>query len=121
MIKFIDANVFIERWSNPHAKKLIDTLNRERHCTSVLVLSEVFHKLKKKKVENIFHYLRGVMGVINVMDITSNDFFNAMKCSTDLGINDKIHVEVMKRNGLSTIISNDADFDREKSISREGV
>ena len=119
MIKFIDANIFIERWSNPKAKELIDSLSREKHCTSVLVLAEVYHKLKQKNVKNVFDYLRGIMGAIKIYDFTQNDLFNAIKNLSDLNINDKIHIEVMKRNNIDTIISFDSDFDRDKTIRRE--
>ena len=119
MIKFIDANIFIERWSNPKAKELIDSLSREKHCTSVLVLAEVYHKLKQKNVKNVFDYLRGIMGAIKIYDFTQNDLFNAIKNLSDLNINDKIHIEVMKRNNIDTIISFDSDFDRDKTIKRE--
>ncbi|MBI2136033.1 type II toxin-antitoxin system VapC family toxin [Candidatus Woesearchaeota archaeon] len=119
MIKFIDANIFIERWTNPKAQELIDQLDREMHCTSVLVLSEVYHKLKARKVGNIFDYLRGIMGSIAVHDFTKDDLFNALKNPADLNVNDKIHIETMKRNKVNTIISYDKDFDRDKTIIRE--
>lgn len=119
MIKFIDTNIFIERWSNPKVKEFTDFLNREEHCTSVLVLAEVYHKLKLKNIKNIFDYIRGVMGAINVYDFTKNDLFNAIKNPSDLNINDKVHIEIMKRNNVDTIISFDKDFDREKTIIRE--
>jgi len=48
-IKFIDANIFIQRWYNLRVEKFINKLDREQHCTSVLVLMEVCHKLQKKK------------------------------------------------------------------------
>lgn len=117
--KFIDTNIFIERWANPKAEEFTDSLNREEHCTSVLVLAEVYHKLKLKGIKNVFDYIRGIMGTINIYDFTKNDLFNAIKNPSDLHINDKIHIEVMKRNNIDTIISFDKDFDREKTIKRE--
>jgi len=119
MIKFIDANIFIERWTNPKAQELIDNLDREKQCTSVLVLAEVYHKLKVKNVGNIFDYLRGILGSITVYDFTKDDLFNAIKNPADINVNDKIHIETMKRNKVNTIISYDKDFDRDKTIIRE--
>ena len=119
MIKFIDANIFIERWSNPKAEEFTNLLNREEHCTSVLVLAEVYHKLKLKNVKNVFDYIRGIMGSIDVYDFNQEDLFNAIKNPSDLNINDKIHIEIMKRNNIGTIISFDTDFDRDKTIRRE--
>jgi predicted nucleic acid-binding protein len=119
MIKFIDANIFIRRWSDEKAREFINRLDREKYCTSVLVLSEVYHKLKKKNVENIFEYLKTILSAITVHDYTQNDLFNAIKSSLDININDKIHIEVMKRNNIQTIISFDKDFDRDKTIKRE--
>ena len=59
------------------------------------------------------------MGSITVYEFTKDDLFNAIKNSSDLNINDKIHIEVMKRNNVNVIISFDKDFDREKTIKRE--
>ena len=61
-IKFIDANIFIGRWTSINNKEFLDNLNREEHCTSVLVLTEVYHKLMKKKVRNSLEYIRAIMG-----------------------------------------------------------
>jgi len=119
MIKFIDANIFIERWSNPEVYKFTNSLSREKHCTSVLVLAEVYHKLIKKNIKNVFGYLRGIMGAITVYDFTEDDLFNAIKNKSDVNINDKIHIEVMKRNNIDTIISFDKHFDRNKVVNRE--
>ena len=119
MIKFIDANIFIERWSNPKAEQLTNSLNREKHSTSVLVLAEVYHKLKLKNIKNVFEYIRGIMGSINVYDFTQQDLFDAIKNPSGININDKIHISVMKNNNLDTIISFDKGFDRDKTIKRE--
>ncbi len=117
--KFIDANIFIERWSNPKARQLIDNLDSENYCTSVLVLAEVCHKLQKKGVKAFFEYVRTIMGMVKIHEITQNDLFNAMKSPLDVGINDKIHIEVMRRNNIVTIISFDKDFDKDKALTRE--
>lgn len=119
MIKFIDANIFIERWSNPKALEFTNALDREQHCTSVLVLTEVYHKLTKKNVKGAFEYIRNIMGTIKVFEITPDDLFNAMKSSVIMDANDKIHLTVMKRNDVKIIISYDTDFDRDKTIVRE--
>lgn len=119
MIKFIDANVFIERWNNPRAKEFIDKLDKSDYGTSVLVLSEVHHKLEKKKIKNIFEYIRTIMGAITIFEVTPTDFFDAMKNPLQININDKIHLAVIKRNNIQTIISYDKDFDKDKTISRE--
>ncbi len=117
--KFIDANIFIERWDNPKARQFIDDLDSESYCTSVLVLAEVYHKLQKKGVKNSFGYIKAIMGAIKVHDIMQTDLFNAMKNPLDININDKIHLEVMCRNGIDSIVSFDKDFDKDKSSTRE--
>ena len=119
MTKFIDANIFIERWSNPKAREFTNSLNSKEHCTSTLVLAEVYHKLEKKNITNILEYIRAIMGAIKVYDITQNDLFNAIKNPLKININDKIHIETMKRNNVRIIISFDKDFDKEKSVFRE--
>ncbi len=117
--KFIDANIFILRWNNLKVNEFLNSLNSEEHCTSVLVLAEVYHKLMQKSVENVFSYIRAIMGAIRVYDFTQEELFEAMKNPLGMGINDKIHVAVMKNNQVSTIISFDKDFDRDKTIKRE--
>ncbi len=117
--KFIDANIFIERWSDPKARQLIDNLDSENYCTSVLVLAEVCHKLQKKGVKTFFEYVRAIMGTIKIHELTQNDLFNAMKSQLDIGINDKLHIEVMRRNNIAAIISFDKDFDKDKTLTRE--
>ena len=117
--KFIDANIFILRWGNPKVKEFIDSLNREEHCTSVLVLAEVYYKLKQKKVENVFNYIRGILGTIKIHDFTQEELFEAIKSPLEININDKIHIAVMKNNSINTVISFDKDFDRDKTIKRE--
>ena len=121
MTKFIDATIFIKRWSDPTAEALINSLKHESHSTSVLVLAEVYHKLNKKNLGSAFDYIRSLMGALTVFDITKNDLFNAIKNPVDININDKIHIEVMKRNNISTIITFDKDFDKVKTIKREEV
>ncbi len=121
MNKFIDANIFIERWSNEKVREFTQSLEREHHCTSVLVLAEVFHKLQQKRIETAFTYIRSIMGAIKVFDLTQDDLFQAIKSPSDLKINDRLHLAVMKRNGLSVIISFDKDFDRERGIVREEI
>ncbi len=117
--KFIDANIFIKRWDTPKVKEFVDSLDRDMHCTSVLALAEVYHKLKKKNIENAFGYIRTVMGVIRVYDFIQDDMFEAMKNPADININDRIHLAIMKRNNISTIVSFDQDFDSDKTITRE--
>ena len=118
-LKFIDANIFIERWTNPKARDLIDSLDKGEYCTSTLVLAEVYHKLKLKEIKNVFDYVRTIMGALKVYEFYQTDLFNAMKNPVQININDKIHIEVMKRNNASIIISYDKDFDKDKTIKRE--
>ena len=120
-IKFIDANIFIGRWDSVNNKELLNNLNRDEHCTSVLVLTEVYHKLMKKKVQHSMEYIRAIMGAIKVYDLTQDDLFNAMKNQIDIDINDRIHIAVMKRNNIQTIISFDTDFDKDKTVIREEI
>ena len=117
--KFIDTNIFIERFSNPLAKNLTDHLDPEKHFTSVLVLSELYHKLQQKRIMSISSYIKGIMSAIRVEPITQNDLFNAMRNNSMLEINDRIHLEVMKRNNAHVIVSYDKGFDADPIIERE--
>ena len=120
-IKFIDANIFIERWNNPYVREFINNLDSTKHCTSVLVLTEVYHKLHKRKIRTAFEYIRTIMGSIQIFDVTQNDLFNAIKNPINIDINDKIHIEVMKNNNINTIISFDKDFDKDRTVIREEI
>ena len=119
MIKFIDANIFLKKWIDAKSAKLVENLDREKHCTSVLVLSEVHHLLTRKNISGAFDYLRSVLGRINVFDFIQEDFFNAIKNGQSFDINDKVNIEIMRRNKISTIVSYDKDFDMVKTIKRE--
>lgn len=121
LIKFIDTNVFIKRWTDTTVEGFFNNLEPENYCTSVLVLIEVHHKLEKKRVKSAFQFIRSIMGVVKVFDVTQDDLFNAIKNPLDVHINDKIHIAVMKRNNIQTIVSYDTDFDKEKGIRREEV
>ena len=121
MTKFIDTNIFLQRWTNPIIEQFLHSLNSEEYCTSVLVLAEVYHKLNKKGITHAFEYVRSIMGSIRVYDLTQEDLFNALKYQLSINVNDKLHLAVMKRNGISTIISFDKDFDKDKSILREEI
>ena len=118
MTDFIDANIFLKRWSDLKVEKFINSLDRDKHKTSVLVLAEVSHKLENKQVKNTFEYIRDIMGKIEVLDVTRNDLFQALKNQTPIGVNDRIHLAVMKRNNIHAIISFDKDFDKDKTIKR---
>jgi len=61
------------------------------------------------------------MGAIKVYDILQDDFFNAIKNTLNININDKIHLAVMKRNNIHTIVSFDRDFDKDGTIVREEI
>ena len=118
-IKFIDTNLFVRRWDDQKIEDFIDALNPEEYCTSVLVLIETYHKLQSRHFTENFDYIRSLMGVLTVFDIIQDDFFNAIKNPLDIDINDRVHLAVMKRNNINTIISYDTDFDKEKSMVRE--
>ncbi len=119
MIKFIDANVFVRRWEDPACKRFLDAVNQDRFCTSVLALSEAHHKLERLGVKHVFEYVRDIMGLITVYNVLQDDLFSAMKNPLNMPINDKLHLAVMKRNFVDTIVSYDKDFDKDKTITRE--
>ncbi|MBI2139456.1 type II toxin-antitoxin system VapC family toxin [Candidatus Woesearchaeota archaeon] len=121
MTKFVDANIIIDSWSDPAVKKLVSEFNKEEYATSVLALAEAYHKLQKKGIENLFELFRELLANITVYDVSIGDFFNAIKSNAPLSINDKLHIEVMKRHDISTIISFDKDFDKVKTITREAA
>ena len=120
MTKFVDANIIIRSWSDEAAEKLLDSFNKNEHATSVLALAEAYHKLEKKGIKDLFEFFRELLAGMEVFDITLEDFFNAIKNDLPLSINDRLHIEVMKRNDVRAIISYDKDFDHVPTITREG-
>lgn len=115
---FIDATIFLERWSNDAAKAVTENINPEEYCTSVLVLSEVYHKLRNKGATQTFAFIRNMLGSLTIFDYLQQDLFDAMKNPVEININDKIHIAIMKMNNISEIISYDKDFDRDQLIRR---
>src|SRR3989344_9698793 len=100
MTKFIDANIFVRRFNDPKVMEFTNRLNREEHCTSILVLAETYHKLKKNNVENVFSFFRTIMGAVEILDVTQSDFFLALTSNLEINVNDKIHIATMKRNNI---------------------
>ena len=127
---FVDANVFIYAAfeSGEEAVKSKQILKKissgeENAITSSLVIDEVawvFHKNNKKSLlrqalEKIY-----LIPNLQVLPVSSNAPLTALGYMEKYGLKprDALHCAVMQENGVKTICSFDADFDKVKEIKR---
>ncbi len=82
-------------------------------------MTEVVHVLERKGAENIFQYIRTLLFGTTVLEITQDDLFRALSNPAAIKVNDRINIQIMKRNNIDTILSFDKGFDKDKTIKRE--
>ena len=137
-MRFLDANVFIYAYYRPRrelgereqemkeeAKAILTRINdgEEQAVTTVVHLSEVSNILKRGMSPDDLATL--ILGLLMAEDIAvegvSGDlYFAAAELGRELemGPNDALAVEVMRRNQISEIYSFDTDFDKVQGINR---
>jgi predicted nucleic acid-binding protein len=126
----IDSNVPMYIVGEPHPNKatalrLVERcLGRgERLVTDAEVLQEILHRYsairRKDAIQPCFDALLGM--VDDVLPIERDDALRAREIllgSAVLSARDAIHVAVMERGGIDTVLSFDAGFDGVAGISR---
>lgn len=126
---YIDSNIFIFAATDSGKKgkdcrKIIDSIDREEIICSAsyLVIDEVMWILKKKfnKKFSIKLIKRILSLPIKWIDINRPVIVKMIEMleNTKLDPRDAIHISSMKENGVSTIISEDKDFDKISSIKK---
>lgn len=126
---FIDANIFIHAALGRDKKaeecrnflKKVESGEQNSH-TSVLVLEEALKAIshfrgESPSVEVINRFLR--IKNLTVLALAKEDLecsFEFFKKSLD--VHDSLHLAIMKKQGITTILSYDKDFDSIKGIKR---
>ena len=131
-ILYIDSNIFIFASTNKgklgqNCRKIIKLTNEHKiSCaTSFLVLDEVMWVLKKNiGRESAIKIIKAILSMpIKWIDVDKSIMINTIEIfeKTKLDPRDSIHIASMKKMGLSTIISEDNDFDKIKGIERLNI
>ncbi len=129
---FIDSNVpmYLVGAEHPHknaARRRLEecVVANERLVTSAEVLQEMLHRYvsinRRDAIQPAFDLLLGV--VDEVFDVTGTDVSHARDLVLQYGgvsARDALHAAVMKRGGVSRILSFDAGFDRLPGLVRIG-
>ena len=131
-ILYIDSNIFIFASTNKgklgqNCRKIIKLTNEHKiSCaTSFLVLDEVMWVLKKNigRTEAIKITKAMLSMPLKWIDVDKSVIINTVEIfeKTKLDPRDSIHIASMKKMGLSTILSEDSDFDKIKGIQRLNI
>jgi len=126
---YIDSNVFIFAAINKDKKgedcrNIIDLINKNKiNCAaSYLVIDEVIWILKKHVgKKNSIKITKAILSLpIKWIDIDKSVILNMIHIleKTNLDTRDAIHLASMFKLGLSSIISEDIDFDKLEKIER---
>ena len=131
-ILYIDSNIFIFAAINQDeygekCRRIIELIeeNRISCAASYLIIDEVIWVLKKKiGKKDAIKITRAILSLpikwLNIDEPSIMRMINIIE-NTDIDPRDALHVACMMNNGLSTILSEDKDFDRIKNIKRIGV
>jgi predicted nucleic acid-binding protein len=113
---------------HPHkddAKLLLENvvLSGQHLVTDAEVLQEILHRYaaigKREAIQPAFEVVRNI--VDEVFAIEERDVLRAgdiMEDQVSMSARDAIHIAVMERHGIETILSFDADFDRWPGVKR---
>ena len=126
---FIDANILIfavldEEEKGDRCRDLLDSITHgQKATTSCLVLDEVMWSIKRSKRESIIEMVLKNFYEMPNLEIVAVPF-NAplaaarMMKEYNLKPRDAMHLATMQHYGITTIASDDKDFDRIKGIKR---
>jgi predicted nucleic acid-binding protein len=127
---FIDSNVpmYLVGAAHPHKTDSQVLLERliaagERLVTDAEVLQEILHRYtainKREAIEPAFRVILAV--VDEVFSIEKADVLRAAEIAqkpSQLSARDAVHLAVMERNDIGSLVSVDADFDRWPGLKR---
>jgi hypothetical protein len=128
---FVDSNVPMYLVGAPHphkadAQRLVEgCISRgERLVTDAETLQEILHRyVALKRPEAIQPAFDALLGIVDeVFPITIDDAKRAKDVvlgKPGLSARDAIHIAVMERNGIATILSFDHGFDGHPGIARQ--
>ncbi|HUI82506.1 MAG TPA: type II toxin-antitoxin system VapC family toxin [Bryobacteraceae bacterium] len=127
---FVDSNIPMYLTGAPHPRKsdaqvLLErlTLAGERLVTDAEVLQEILHRYASiNRREAIGPTLHAILEITDdVFPIQKSDVLRSgeiVQNPASLSARDAIHVAVMERQGIRTILSFDTDFDRWPGVNR---
>lgn len=127
---FVDSNVpmYLVGAAHPNkarAQVLLETAiaDRERLVTDAEALQEILHRYAAiKRLDAIQPALEVVLGVVDdVFPVELADVVQAKEAllgGYGLSARDALHVAVMRRYGVTRVLSFDADFDRYPGLAR---
>ena len=127
---YIDSNIFFyarimdKRYGEPCSKILRGIFRGEIEAvTSVLTPIEVANALRKYGVsrEEVRNSIDAMLSLdMEIYEIDRIDIAEAIRISEEFDISpyDAVHVAIMKKAGVTRIISADKDFDRVTGIER---
>ena len=127
---FVDSNIPMYLSGAPHPRKpeaqiLLEraTASRERLITDAEVLQEILHRYTSlKRFDAIQPALQAVLEIVDdVLAIEKRDLLRAgeiLQHPVHLSARDALHIAIMERHGIRSIMSFDAAFDRWPGLSR---
>jgi predicted nucleic acid-binding protein len=127
---FIDSNIPMYLIGAPHPHKseaqlLLERLiaQAQRLVTDAEVLQEILHRYagigKREAIGPAFHLLLEI--VDDVLPIEKVDVLRAgeiVQSRVRLSARDSVHIAVMERHGIRSVLTFDADFDRWPGLQR---
>ncbi|HDM24103.1 PIN domain nuclease [archaeon] len=128
---FIDAPllIYLNTLTNSGYRTLyenfyIDVLARYKPYTDVLVLDELIYISKSKygiPCDVSIEFIQtSVLPYVTILNIGEEEYIHATKLMTeyDLKPSDALHISAMISSNITTIVSEDREFDRVKTIRR---
>jgi predicted nucleic acid-binding protein len=124
---FVDSNIpmYLIGAAHPHKTDAQIILERliaagDRLVTDAEVLQEILHRYTAIDRENaIAPALRVTLDIVDVViPIEKADVLRAAEITQRLSARDALHIAIMERHGIRSILSFDADFDRWPGLQR---
>lgn len=126
---YIDANIFIyasidNKKLGKNCRKIIKAIDQKQiHCaSSYLVVDEVLYILQKHiGKKDAFTLIKSIISLpVRWIEVDENVIISMLSLydKTSLDPRDAIHVASMKKLGVSTLISEDSDFDTISEVTR---
>lgn len=131
-MKFLDANIpmYLVGAEHPNkiaARRLVETAvsRQDRLVTDVEILQEILHRYaalrRPDAIQPAFDVLLGLVDEVFAIDIDDVQAAKQVLFGTPaLSARDALHVAVMRRYGIDTIISFDRGFDGAAGLTRLG-
>ena len=129
---YIDSNIFIfaainQDENGERCRNIIKLIEEEKiSCAaSYLIIDEIIWVLKKKiGKKDAITIIKAILSLpIKWLSIDESSIIRMVDIleNTNIDPRDALHIACMLNNGLSTILSEDKDFDRIKNVKRIGA